>query len=95
MHRPILILFCLLVAASIGGIYWLYQSEAEQQLQTAQDQYERMRTNVDELNMEQTNLKSSLSSLQTHVESVEIRAREQYRLIKPGEHIAMIKVYSE
>jgi len=95
MHRPLLITFCLLVAAAVGGIYWLYQSEANERLQTAKDQYERMRLNVDELNAEQNNLKSSLSSLQTHVESVELRAREQYRLIKPGEHIAMIKVYSE
>ena len=95
MHRTFVFIFCIAVAIACSGIFWLYQSEARLRLNTAREQYENMRGDVDDLNAEQDNLKSSLSSLQNHVESVELRAREQYRLIKPGEHIAMIRTYSE
>ena len=90
MNKGIIAIFCLLTLLGSCAIFWLYYKPSQDELKQARLEYDDMVENLEVVMDGQQHLQQRLTSLQTQVDFVELDARRQYRLIRPGEHIAMI-----
>ena len=91
LNKGLIAFFCILMLVGSCSIFWLYYKPSQEELRHAKEEYDRARASYLAAEETQVRLQQRLTSLQTQVDFVELDARRQYRLIRPGEHIAMIE----
>lgn len=90
MRKLIICLFLAMTLSLSIGIYVLYDLPTRQSIASAQDKYLEIKSTLRQKTLQQKQKNTHADSLQNQVDSVELDARRQFRLIRPGEKIAMI-----
>lgn len=95
MRKLIICLFLLTTLSLSVGIYVLYDLPTRQSLAAAEESYQEVRSLLQSKTLLQKQKNLHYDSLQNQVDSVELDARRQFRLIRPGEKIAIIEYTQE
>ncbi len=91
MRRLRLILWTCFFLTAVAGVFVLLFLPGLTARNNARAQYKLAQQGVEEIQSTKFELENRLSALRTHVDSVELGARVEYRLIKPGERIELIE----
>jgi cell division protein FtsB len=82
--------FLAFVAVCLGGVYALTWAVGRQQLASARESYQAGRARLGAAQAQQRALEARLAALRTQTDFVELGARQEYRLIRPGERLEVI-----
>lgn len=90
MRRLRLTLWGLTVLVGIVGAFGLLHAPALETRSSSRAQYEEAKAELDAITARRRALESRVNDLRTRVDSVELSARVEYRLVRPGERIEII-----
>jgi hypothetical protein len=91
MRHVTVFLFLLGTLSLAIGIYFLYEIPNRQSIEQARSEYDRVRDVLLEKSQLQRQKNRHFDALQHQIDSVELDARRQFRLIRPGEKIGMLE----
>ena len=91
MRRVRLTLLGVLIVVLIVTAFGLLYAPALSNREEARQSWEQARQELEELSTRRLLLEDNVSALRTRVDSVELSARVQYRLIRPGERVEILE----
>jgi len=95
MRRLRLTLWGLIVLVGIVGAFGLLYAPALESRSASRAQYEEAKAELDAVTARRRSLETRVADLRTRVDSVELSARTEYRLVRPGERVEVIATAGE
>ncbi len=81
----------LALVVALGAVFTMLYGPSHRERETARDRYEEARAELDSVTARRRALDQRVDELRTRVDSVELSARIEYRLARPGERIELVR----
>lgn len=72
------------------GAFGLLLAPSLTEMRSAKERYAQAQANLSAVDRRQEVLENQVTALRTHIDSVELGARREYRLVKPGERMEIL-----
>ncbi|MCB2155418.1 septum formation initiator family protein [bacterium] len=92
MMRWRLVIWATLALLLAVGAFSLLLAPSLTDMHRAKVHYAEARENLEAVDLQQKVLENQVTALRTHIDSIELGARREYRLIKPGEKLEILQV---